>query len=292
MSKFCGNCGTMMEDEATVCGMCGTPFADSAENSNSEEADKKFCGNCGATMNSDAVVCGVCGTPFGGGTLASENDTDNRTNDIAPPLTPQQEKIKKGIMFGAIGVGGLIVLIIVINILSAIFTGGYKKAVKYAVDGFNDRNFDKYLSGISKIAVQSTLDDNDEEDLADKWKDTVDDVVDSWEDSYEEKIGKNPELTYEIKDVEDLSNYKKNALIKYIEKQYKDYDEDNITDIKVVSVKLRIEGSKDDRILSAGKLYVIKADGEWGIYTGGFPTEVYASDRISIPGTYNMFGYR
>lgn len=292
MSKFCGNCGTMMEDEATVCGMCGTPFANSAENSNSEEADKKFCGNCGATMNSDAVVCGVCGTPFGGGTLASENDTDNRTNDIASPLTPQQEKIKKGIMFGAIGVGGLIVLIIVINILSAIFTGGYKKAVKYAVDGFNDRNFDKYLSGISKIAVQSTLDDNDEEDLADKWKDTVDDVVDSWEDGYEEKIGKNPELTYEIKDVEDLSNYKKNALIKYIEKQYKDYDEDNITDIKVVSVKLRIEGSKDDRILSAGKLYVIKADGEWGIYTGGFPTEVYASDRISIPGTYNMFGYR
>lgn len=31
MSKFCGNCGAQMEDQAKVCGMCGTPFTETKQ---------------------------------------------------------------------------------------------------------------------------------------------------------------------------------------------------------------------------------------------------------------------
>lgn len=28
MSKFCGNCGSYLDDDALVCGVCGTPYSD------------------------------------------------------------------------------------------------------------------------------------------------------------------------------------------------------------------------------------------------------------------------
>ncbi len=34
MSKFCGNCGTMMDDSAAVCGNCGTPLSNNAQPAN------------------------------------------------------------------------------------------------------------------------------------------------------------------------------------------------------------------------------------------------------------------
>lgn len=32
MSKFCGNCGTQLEDDARICGQCGTPYSGDTNN--------------------------------------------------------------------------------------------------------------------------------------------------------------------------------------------------------------------------------------------------------------------
>ena len=37
MAKYCGNCGSKMQDNAKVCGVCGTPFANAAKTPNMDK---------------------------------------------------------------------------------------------------------------------------------------------------------------------------------------------------------------------------------------------------------------
>lgn len=60
MTKYCGNCGAQMDDDARVCGNCGTPFEDMIV----PVQQTKTCPKCGVQMDMEANVCGNCGTPF------------------------------------------------------------------------------------------------------------------------------------------------------------------------------------------------------------------------------------
>ena len=110
------------------------------------------------------------------------------------------------------------------------------------------------------------------------------------EDEYSDKVGKNVKLVYEIKDADDLSERKTEKLLEYIEKNYKESDVDNIKEVKVVNIRIKVKGSKDDRKLSSGKCYLLNDNGKWGLYLGYIPTEFDSSGGItSLPGISGLF---
>ena len=269
MGKFCGNCGAIMDDNASVCQSCGTPFND--EGQQYGEYDNGGYGNNNSYGGYDN------NNSYGGydnngayGAYPQGGSTDGMTQ---PPLTPNQEKVKKGIIFGAIGVGAVVVIIIVITVLTSIFGGGYKKAIDNYLDGINDGDMDKMLSGVSKVTIWKKLEDADEdemEELNEEFKDTMEDMLEEAED----EVGKNPRLVYEIKDVDDLSERKTEDLLEYIEDTYDYEDIENITAVKVVDIKIKIKGSKKEKKAVSGNCYIIKDDGEWGIYMGRIPSDV------------------
>lgn len=81
----------------------------------------KFCGNCGKPMDDDALVCGNCGTPYSGETevKGSKPVKISGVNTMAPE---KKKKIKLIVKLSALGVAIIIVAVIAINIISS-FTG-------------------------------------------------------------------------------------------------------------------------------------------------------------------------
>ncbi len=277
MAKFCGNCGATMDDNASVCGMCGTPFADN-EQYYDDSTNNSYDG---AYQNGGYDNFGYDNGGYNNGTVTQ------------PPLTSGQQKIKKGIIFGAVGLGVVIILIVVITILSSVFVTGYKKALNNIFDGINDKDFDKFFDGVSTVTLQKNLDDVDDDDMEDvrkEFEDGIAELMDNLEDEYGDKVGKNVKLVYEVRDVDDLSERKTEKLLEYIEKHYKESDVDNIKEIKVVDVKIKVKGSKDDRKISSGKCYLLNDNGKWGLYIGYIPSDVgNSSDSALLPGISNLF---
>ena len=253
MSKFCGNCGAMMEDDVSVCGICGTPFNDEAQSYD----------NSGYNENSNSIV------------------NSGETAVVQAPLTPNQAKIKKVIIFGAIGIGVIIVLVIVVNIVSSIFANQYKKALDKYFEGINERNFDTYLSGMCQME-RDAIEENskDIEAVDDNFGELIDKGFDAAEDKYDGKLGKDIKLTYEVKDVDDLSERKTEKLLEYADEKLK-MDTENATAVKVVNVKIKLKGSKEEKKIGSGKIYVVKDNGEWGVY--------YTLPKLSEDGYYASY---
>ena len=158
----------------------------------------KFCGNCGNSVPDDARACPYCGSMLDGG----------------PAPAPAKGGIggfiqshKKLLIAACAGIVGLIAVIL---ILSAIFGGSYKTPIKEYYARQNSKDYDiedrfvnqfdglgkKQLKAIYKIISSSK-----------NWKDAEDDYEDNWKefcDNNEDEYGKDWKYTYEITDTDEL----------------------------------------------------------------------------------------
>ena len=95
----------------------------------------KYCGNCGAKMDDDARVCGNCGTPFA--EMEIHSDSPKIKIPKPSKMTPERKnKVKKGIIaIGVIAIL-VIVAIVTINIISdnTGYKGTLKKAINAFAD--------------------------------------------------------------------------------------------------------------------------------------------------------------
>lgn len=187
----------------------------------------KFCGNCGAQLSDDAKVCGQCGTPIDGnqGKISGLKDVDpKKKKNIA-------KKIKAAVVL-------LIVIVVVIaGIRIALnFTGtnGLVKKVmvaykKYDIETLVALSSDVYRSG----------------DYDDYVEDYFENAVGRNIDSFESSVGHSYKMTYEVDEIYELSQRKKDELMKDIEYYFSDFDLDLIGKVAVANVNITAkQGSK------------------------------------------------
>jgi len=208
MSKYCQNCGAVMDDNAV------------------------FCSNCGAQSN--VVVSNGAAPAYAPATAASSFSIDGLLGKLSGLL----DKKNRPILIGAVAV--IIVLIIIISSASG---AGWKSALNNYIDVTIHGKVEK----IEKLAPKEYWDyredetDRDLDDIKDDFEDNVDDLLDRLEDEY----GKRIKVSYKVEDKKTLSKHKLEKIADALNDQY-DIKESSVKKAIEVELEMTIKGSEDD----------------------------------------------
>ena len=217
----------------------------------------KFCGNCGAQLDDSARVCGYCGVAFG-------NEPVNTSNTSIPGVVSEADKekaakTKKLIKTGATAVAAIIVLSIVISIISS-FTG-YKGVVRKVVNAFEDYDMNTLCSYASSLSYYG-----DDVEYSEEY---FEEMVSSKLDYYEEELGHNLKMSFEITDSYKLDDRNRDDLFDDLEDS--GVYVGNISTIRMVELELEIKGSRRTSTYTVDDLLLVKENGKWKVlYLGGY----------------------
>lgn len=214
----------------------------------------KFCGNCGAQMEDNAVVCGYCG-------VGMENSSVGGAKQFKVKDPEKKKKIKKYITIGA----SVVAAIIVISILGSIISNftGYKGCLRKTMKAFEKSD----MSAFSKI-VTSSMDELDE-DESDYWmEEAIEWRVNATHDTFEDKVGHNYKVSYEVDEYFALEGRKFDNLIDEIE-YYDDIDASIIDKIEIAEITVTAKKGKKSSDIQI-QVVMSKENGSWkllGIYS-------------------------
>ncbi len=127
MSKFCGNCGAQLPDDAFVCGMCGksvTPTPTQNQSPYQASAPQQYYNNAPNPAPDTAAKK----PNFFVGIM---NTAKSKSDEFIGKCKSDKKFMTMAI---AIGGGGLTVLIALIIILICVFGGGYEDAIQNKID--------------------------------------------------------------------------------------------------------------------------------------------------------------
>lgn len=205
----------------------------------------KFCGNCGARMDDAAKICGNCGTAFETVSVSVISSEQN---------FPKSNLAVKKYLKIAFSVVVLVVIAVVgFNIASA-FTG-YKGAIRKTVNAFEDYDMETLISMASELNYYA----NDEETIENHFNEKVEERL----DYYEDKVGANLKISYEIASETDYSERKIENFLENYNNENLDWSE--VKQIKKVSLNLTVKGSDEEINSDVDSLYLIKENGNWKI---------------------------
>lgn len=245
MSKFCGKCGSVLDDSAVVCQFCGAPASNEAQQYQQYQPNIP-----GVTdINSKGGLSGAAGS-FAG---AAKNSFTTLASGFNNMDAQKKEKVKK---YGIIG-GGVAALVIVLIFVISVITG------VTSCEGTAKR----YLKAIYKDADATACYDlcyHDIEDYEDylydidDWEEDLEDISERYMDEY----GSDYKVKYKVLD---SYEYKGNKL----EEIKDDIEDSTIKKVAKVTVKIEIEGSLDEDSYTT-KLYLVKQGSKWKIYEDEF----------------------
>lgn len=214
----------------------------------------KYCGNCGTKADDSARVCGNCGTPFADAGM-NGNQRIPGINYVAPEKKEKKiKKIKKVlgvIIFIAILVCGL-------NVASNFV--GYKGTVRKIMNAYKEYDVDALCEIASEVyssMEQKEVLHSNGEDLAEYFENSM-----SYDlELFDERLGYQYDISYEINKKYELSNHRYNDLIK----QYSEYSwfHDELLG-EVIVVEVTIEAKEDkDSVTIEKDLYLTKEENAW-----------------------------
>lgn len=247
MSKFCTTCGAQLDDNATFCTSCG---ATQGEQPKQDSAAASAADSVKNTINDikDKVDVGAI--------------KDSLTMDNIKSL--KTEPNKNTII--ALSCIGAVALIVIIIILCAVFSGGYKKPIDKMFKAFEDGDGKALMSIYPDVLIESDdFEDNIKDADYDSVKEYFEEQAEKFTDQLEEEYGKDLKISYKIEDKDELSNKK----LKDIKDSLKAQGAKNVKVTKgyELDLEIKIKGDDDDDEDDL-EIIVAKVNGQWCIPGG------------------------
>ncbi len=143
----------------------------------------KFCGNCGTELQDDAVVCSNCGVniaPQQPEAAASAPASDATPGEVAVAAIKDKSlvfinKMKSDKKFMGIVLGSIAGVILVIVLLCVLMGGGYKSAIENYFDAMQG-DYDAYVACMPEDVFDDYLDykDMSKKELKEEMEDSSD----------------------------------------------------------------------------------------------------------------------
>ncbi len=264
MSKFCGNCGAVMDDAAAVCGNCGTQFAVAPV-------------QAAPVAQAPVQEAPVYQAPVQTAQAPAEKKFD--LNDVADKavaaVTGVIEGVKKGdkssfIKVGAVAAAALVAFILIITLIFS--GGGEKKVVKKFVKAYDKEN----ASALVKLFPKYTRELAEERDY-DLEEMCEDEIADFYDYMLEELDAKKLSFKFKIDDIDEVDEDELEAYADRIKDSIQLIDSDvefkkaKVTKGCEVEVDVTVKGGGDkDKvdlylvlIKYSGKWYVIESDWDY-----------------------------
>ncbi len=206
----------------------------------------KFCGKCGAELPDEAMFCTACGENFA----------------VAPeaPATPENDFIKKIMEYkkfflpGAIALGAIIIVIVLIVALSS----SPKDAVKNYVNGTFNGDYDAFID-MQPTEVWEYMEKEYDQEMPDE-KD-FEEIYESSLEALEEEYGKDVSVSYKVTDKDELDEDDLKDIRNTLKDTY-DISKKDVTAAYELDVELTIEGDDDEETKDA-TFIVYKLNGDW-----------------------------
>lgn len=222
----------------------------------------KFCGNCGTVMDDAAMVCGQCGAPLAASANVNAGEKKKAVKFDASAITGVIDGIKKGdkgalIKGGAAVAAVAVVLILIISIFAG---GGEEKAAEKFIKAFDKEKAEsmtkllpKFVFGENEYGYEKDEDDwtDDFEGEIEDFKDSMDNAYDFDEFSikydllYAEKYGKDY-----LKDIEDELD------------GYEDFEEKKLKAATNLTYEVVYKG-KGEKVIGKASFVVVKYGSKW-----------------------------
>ena len=241
MSKFCQNCGNMLEDNAAFCDKCGKPF---------EQADAapQYEAPAAPQYEAPQYEAPQYGAPQYGTATAVAKQTQVQTAIAF---------IKAKKMLFICGAAGLIVLIILISIISGCAGNSPKGVVNNFYNAAKSLNIEKAYNYVyaANFDANKSLSDYKKEGKA------MVDMMKAYGSTYDEMKKQAKQVSFNITEVKDKTKEEIES-IKESKKNAGYKDTDKITDAKTVVVKVKQNSSSSE---NTNEVDVIKCKGKWYI---------------------------
>ncbi len=224
----------------------------------------KFCGNCGTQLDDNAAVCTNCGASVS--LVASKNNSgtpaENVISTIKEKSGPFVEKLKSDKKFLFTVLGGVVAAILVLVLLfSLLFGGGYKRAVNNYIDA---EYYGSFKSAVKCMPDEfwEYMEDEMNMDM-DDLEDDFEESFEYREDELKDEYGKNYKVKYKITDKDeldddDLDEIKDNLKEMGIKKK-------DVKKAMEVELELTIKGS-EDKDTDDITLNLVKIGSKWYVF--------------------------
>ncbi len=240
MAKFCGNCGTQLQDNAAFCPSCGTAITPQAPK---EEPIKPPA------------------TPI-------PQQPIEKTQVFTPPqpapvgasVKPQKAKKpanKKNILVGIIA--GLVAAVISFLVVSFLLggSGGAKGTAKKVLTAVLNEEGDTLADMTSNAYFELEYNDYDEDDLAEAYEDDIDDLM----DYFSSEVGYSFNLSFEIGDCVEVSRKEMEEKMG-VSSEYNELLSYDIDGLATINAKLLAEAN-GDTAESDVTIGLLKEGGSW-----------------------------
>lgn len=147
----------------------------------------KFCGNCGTAMDDAAVVCGNCGTPFAVEPAPAEGKKAVKFDMGA--ITGVIDGVKKGDKSALIkcGIAVAVLAVVLILIISIFAGGGEEKAAEKLFKAFDKEKPESIVKLIPKFCFgENEMDYEKDEDA---WADDFEDDIEYFKQAMDNEYG-------------------------------------------------------------------------------------------------------
>lgn len=206
----------------------------------------KYCGNCGKKLDNTAKVCGNCGMP-----LEPVKNKSIFIPGVNSSYFEKKTKIKRIVKTFIFFLASIVVMITICTITSNFV--GYKGTIRKIMNAYEKFDLKKIISLSSEFYYYV-----DDENYVEKYfGDTISDDL----ETFENLVGHDYKLTYEIIDNYKLPVYKYDDLLDTIS-NYDDFDSNVISDVMIVEINATAKGN-DSSLTIELKIMLTKENGSW-----------------------------
>lgn len=238
----------------------------------------KFCGNCGTVMDDAAMVCGQCGAPLAASANVNTGTQKKAVKFDASAITGVIDGIKKGDKGALIKGGAAVAAVAVVFILIiSIFAGnGAEKTAEKFIKAFDKEKAESMVKLLPKFCFGETENgfEKDEEEWQDEFEKTIEDFKDSMDSEYDfDEFSIKYELLYS-------ENYGKEYLkdIEDDFEEFKDFEEKKLKDAADLVYEVVYKG-KGEKVIGKASFTVVKYGSKWYIYDFAFSRSSVQNDE-------------
>lgn len=243
----------------------------------------KFCSNCGSLMEDDSVFCTNCGAQEEAAS-AAEPVVEAPVAEEAPVAAPEKKdfkaifaSLKERPDFKTLVIAAAALVVVIVLAIVLLCGTSYKDAVKNYQAVMNG-NAGKIVSLAPNDYWKYLKEEEDitKADVKEAFKEMYDEMKDEMEDTY----GKNAKYSIKISDADKLSKKKLEALAENIEDNY-EIDEKKVKAGYELECEMSVKGREDDDEYE-DSLYAVKIGGNWYVVSssGTFFVDIFAVAAI------------